>query len=273
MTILAVVVGIVVVLVGLGWLGTRVNLRSFAVPPLESRNLGTIPLPTDLPAPVARYAAAVFGEAIPIVESSLVIGTAQATFNGITLPARFKFYHESGRNYYHYIQAGWFGLPLATVNERYLDGIGILDIPGQYVENNAEVNAAANQGLWSEHIWSPSVWFTDPRIRWEAVDDNTARLIIPNAADEEVFTVRFDPDTHLITEMSTLRYRNPGDTARTPWTPRIHEWQAFNGVMVPSVSSLQWGNDAPWVTWRVEAVLYNVDVSARLAQFGGDYTD
>jgi hypothetical protein len=202
-----------------------------------------------------------------------VIGTAQATFNGISVAARFKFYHDAGNAYYHYIQVGWFGLPVAAINERYRDGVAILDIPGQHVEDSAEINAAANQGMWSEAIWLPSIWFADERVRWEAIDDTSARLIIPNATTEEAFTIQFDPQTGLISGMTTLRYRNPGDTERTLWTPFTQEWQEINGVMVPSVSSLQWGNDAPWVTWHVETVLYNIDVSRRLAQFGGDYED
>jgi hypothetical protein len=41
--------------------------------------------------------------------------------------------------------------------------------------------------------------------------------------------------------------------------------------MLPSVAELQWGNDDPWATWDVEAIRYNIDLSARFAQFGGDY--
>jgi hypothetical protein len=276
MTLLKIVVAVVVILValvGAAWLGTRVSLQSFDVPELESRDLGSVPPPENLPAPVARYVALAFGGEIPIVESALVIGSGEATFNGLTLPIRFKFYHDAGHAYYHFIQAGWFGQPLLAVNERFLEGVSILDIPGQYVEDNPEINASANQGMWSEAIWLPSIWFTDERVRWEAIDDNSARLVIPDAADEEAFTVSFDPQTHLIDHLTTLRYQSPGDTERTLWTPRILEWDRFNGVIVPSSSTLQWGSAAPWVEWHVETVLYNVNVSARLAQFGGEYAD
>ena len=39
---------------------------------------------------------------------------------GIAFPARFRFIHEAGRGYRHYIEATVFGLPLMKVNERYL---------------------------------------------------------------------------------------------------------------------------------------------------------
>jgi hypothetical protein len=35
-------------------------------------------------------------------------------------------------------------------------------------------------------------------------------------------------------------------------------------------SQTQWNQDTPWATWEVEQVALNVDVSARLGQFGGE---
>ena len=200
------------------------------------------------------------------------------------------------------IQLGWFGQPIFTVNERFIDGETILDIPGGRVENDANTNAAANQGLWAEAIWIPSIWFTDERVRWEAVDDTTARLILPNAADEEMFEIRFDAETGLISltgliprglprdcglqpilrsllrsssfsELTTLRYQNPDSPERTRWSSHVIEWQEFNGVMIPSLADLQWGTDKPWVKWQIENVYYNIDVSGRMSQFGGSYED
>ena len=46
-------------------------------------------------------------------------------------------------------------------------------------ENDPLVDSAANQGLWAEMSVYPAAYLTDPRVRWEAVDDLTARLYIP----------------------------------------------------------------------------------------------
>jgi hypothetical protein len=55
----------------------------------------------------------------------------------------------------------------------------------------------------------PSIWFTDGRVEWVAIDDTTARLVIPDAVEEEQFTTTFDADAGLIKDLITLRYGNP----------------------------------------------------------------
>jgi len=266
------ITGLVVVVAA--WLGTQFDARSFDLPEVETNDPIFVESPANLPPPVARYVDAAFGEEIPVIESALIVGRADLTFNGVTVPGRFKMYHDAGEAYYHYMQVAWFSIPVLTVHERFLDGSAVLDLPGNRVEDEPTIDAAANQGMWAESIWLPSIYFTDDRVQWVAVDDVTTRLIVPNAPEEESFTLRFDPETGLMTELSTYRYRDPGDTERLLWTNRMLEWGEFNGVMIPTVSETQWGDqDSPWAVWRVEAAIYNLDVSERMAQFGGDVND
>lgn len=275
--ILKILTGLFVILflvMGIGWTGLQVKANRFPAYPRESRSLGSVELPADLPEPVARHARAVFGESIPVVESAVVIGRATLRFNGLSLPARFKIYYDAERGYYHYIQATWFGHPVLTVHERFLDGHTILDIPGQFVENDPATDAAANQGFWAEvFVWAPSIFFTDERIQWESIDAHTVRVLIPNAADEEAFVLRFDPASGLMTELSTQRYQGYQDETRLPWTNRVLAWREINGVQVAIKAETQWSDDQPWASWEIEQVILNVDVSDRMNQFGGDYRD
>jgi hypothetical protein len=271
--IIAGLVIVVLLVIGIGWLGLQFSARSFPLPDQQSADRGSVAVPSELPAPVERYAEAIFAGEIPIVESALIMGTGELIVNGIRMPARFKFYHDAGNAYYHYIQVTWFGLPVMTVNERYLDGVGILDMPMGRVENEPKVNTAAHQALWAEAIWLPSLFFTDERARWEPVDAASARLIIPDADPAEMLTFHFDPQTGLVTEAVTLRYQEADSEERSRWTNRALEWGEFDGVRVPTVAETQWEDDRPWAVWRVEQVLFNVDVSGRLAQFGGDVQD
>lgn len=272
---IGIVLGGLVALAGAAWAGLRLAARPFPASSLQSHDLGTQPLPSDLPAPVARFARAIFnGDRMPNVESALLVGRATIRRGRLVLNARFKFSHLTPDNYYHYIQVTWFGLPVMTINERFLDGKGIMDIPGTRVENDPNTDHAANQGFWSEALaWVPSVVFSDRRVRWEAIDDTSARMIVPNGTEEEAFILHFDPQTGLMTEMTTLRYQDPTPAPRLGWANHTLEWGTFNGVLLPVRAETQWGNDPPWAAWQIEQVLYNVPVTNRLHQFGGEYPE
>lgn len=258
---------------GLGWLGTQVEGHGFEVPAGASRDLGKATFPTILPDAVTRYAKAVAPEGLPVVESALIIGKAKLTFNGLTFPARFKFYHDAGNSYYHHIQLLWFGFPVLTVHERYRDGAAEMALPMGEVVNNPQANAAALMGLWAEAVWFPSTLLTDRRTHWTATSDHSATLLVDGMAEEERFTVRFEPQSGLIRDLTSLRFKQPNDQQRTLWFNEVLRWDTVNGVSIPSVAQIRWGNDAPWAKWQVEHVLYNIDVSARLAAFGDIYRD
>jgi hypothetical protein len=262
------IVGGLVGLAAVTWSGIRVKPPRFESPRWNSRDLGSVEVPADLPAPVARYARAVFGESIPKVDRALIIGRADLSLGGIAWKGRFRFFHQAGSAYQHDIQLTWFGLPLITVDEKYQDGQAVMKLPGRRIENDEKTNLSANLGLWAESIWLPSIWFTDDRTRWVAVDDTTAALIVPDAAAEEQFTMTFDAGTDLIKEMRTLRYAGSDDPARHRWTNTVTEWGEKNGVRIPFVIRTAWDDDRPWAVWSVDDVMYNVDVSRRLASSG-----
>ncbi|MCZ7674149.1 MAG: hypothetical protein M5U34_47000 [Chloroflexi bacterium] len=192
-----------------------------------------MPLPDDLPAPVARYYEAIMGEEAPVVETAVITARGKLRFMGITFPARMRFTHDAGQGYRHYIEATIFGVPLLKVNERYLDGQARMELPVGVIENEPKVDMAANLGLWGESVWLPSIFLTDSRVRWQAVDETTARLIVPFADKEDSFTITFDAQTGLIRHMEALRYREAADEEKIPWRFDVLTWDEFNGILIP----------------------------------------
>lgn len=270
--IVAVVGSLVVLLLGSGWVGLQIRAKGFpAVAAGAAPRM--IPLPADLPAPVQRFARALFGDSLPEVQSAVVTGVGRLAPFGVPLPARFRFYYDAASSsYYHDIEVAWFNLPFMRIHERNLEGHTILDLSllGK-VEDAPHTNRAAVQGYWAEVLaWVPSIALTDSRVRWEAVDDTTARLHLPGLDEVEAFTVRFDAQTGLPTEVETMRYQDETRPERWHWRNYIREWGEVNGLRVPVRSQTQWNDDAPWATWEIEQVALNAEVTARLAQFGGD---
>ena len=69
--IVGIIVGLLAVL-GLGWLGLQIRPRPFDPVAEDSADLGTVPLPTDLPAPVYRHFQIVFGDEVPVVKTAVI---------------------------------------------------------------------------------------------------------------------------------------------------------------------------------------------------------
>lgn len=250
--------------------GLQVQPRPFSPYPQTTPGLSTVTLPADLPAPVARYYQTIMGENVPVIETAVLTARGHLRFTGITFPARVRFIYEAGQGYRHYIEATFFGYPLMKVNERYLDGQARMELPTGVVENEPKVDMAANLGLWGESLWIPSIYVTDPRVRWQAIDDNTARLIVPFATGEDSFTVAFDAETGLIQSMEALRYRDPdADAEKIPWLLEPIAWTQFHDVLIPAHSSVTWADEgAPWLVLEVEDAVYNVDVQETIRSTG-----
>ena len=242
-------------------LGLRIQPQPFAAYPEPMRRETAVSIPPSLPAPVTRYYQATMPEEVPLIETAVVSARGHLRFVGITFPHRLRFTYEAGQGYRHYIEATLFGMPLLKVNERYLDGQAWLKLPVGVVENEPKVDSAANLGLWGESIWFPSIFITDSRVRWQAIDENTALLIVPFETGEDTFTVFFDPETGLLTRMEALRYKDAADTEKTLWLLDVLAWDTYHGLLLPSRSSVTWADEGtPWLVIELDDVVYNVDV-------------
>jgi hypothetical protein len=267
--VIGIVWGVLVLLVAVGWIGLQIKPKSFPAYPERTPELETVPLPDDLPEPVARYFQTTVGDQIPVIQSAVITGTASMRVNGITFPCRFRFTHVAGQDYRHYIEATVYGFPVMKVNEWYLDGHSTLKLPFGTVENEPQIDQAANLGLWAESIWLPSIFLTDPRVRWTVVDRVTAQLIVPFGEEEDSFLATFDPETGLLLRLEAMRWKNAGDEEKVLWINEVREWETVNGLLLPTVGAATWEEEGtPWAVFTVEDVVYNVDVSEYVRDSG-----
>jgi hypothetical protein len=271
--ILLILLSALLILIFLGWLGLKIKPRPFPSYPQPSPEIQTIPLPAGLPAPVDRFYRQVYGEQVPVIHSAVITGRAAMRPNPRfpTMPARFRFVYLAGHGYRHYFEATFYGLPFMKINERYVDGKSLFELPFGLgvLEDDPNTNQGANLGLWAESSWFPAVFLTDPRPRWEAVDDQTALLYVPFGDEEENFAVRFDPQIGLIRFMEAMRFRDSKDTAKILWIIESLPGETIKGSPLSAVGSATWFDQGkPWAVFTLEEVVYNVDVSQYLMQTG-----
>lgn len=268
MRVLAVAMGGVVLLGLLGWLGLRVPanpLPEVALAPAEPQRVA---MPDDLPAPVERFYEELYGERLPVIDSAVITGRGTMRIAGVTLPVRFRFAHTTGDGYRHHIETTIFGLRLLTVRETYLDGTARLELPFG-ISQGSNVDQGANLALWAEAVWTPAAWATDPRVRWEAVSDDTALLVVPAGDAEETFVARFDPRTGMLRLLESMRFKGQDDDHKTLWLNEVVSWGEVDGRTMPIETALTWLDDGkPWAKLTTEEVRYNADVSEYLRQRG-----
>lgn len=254
------VVAVLIALVVIGWAGLRITPRPLAESGLSPSEPDRVPLPEDLPAPVARFYRELYGDTVPVIDTAVISGRGTMRISGLTLPVRFRFTHRSGQAYRHYIETTFYGARILTVEESYLDGSARLELPFG-VSEGPKIDQGANLALWAEAVWMPAVWVTDPAVSWRGVDDRTAELVVPFGDEQQVLVARFDPGTGLLDSLESMRFKGEDSERTISWLNEVDEWAVLDGRMLPVLASLTWEDEGtPWAVLRTEEVLYGVEL-------------
>jgi hypothetical protein len=137
--------------------------------------------------------------------------------------------------------------------DRYKAGKGAMHISvhGLFPIVNAEgpkLDEGTLQRFLGEMVWFPDMALA-PYIRWEAVDDSTARAHMAYGAASAAGTFHFGPAGE-VKRFSALRFQgNEPDARRFPWIMEIQEHRVFDGIRIPSRMTSTWKLDSGDWTW------------------------
>jgi hypothetical protein len=182
------------------------------------------------------------------------------------LPLRFQMIAIPGQAFVRRMQITWFALLVFKGVDTYINSEGEMKV-GNTVVCGPEIDQGANLALWAEALSTPSALVADPRVRWEPIDDRTARLIVPCGSGSDHLLVHFDPQTGLIRETTADRFRTPGQP-KEPWKVELGDYKTVHGACIATKVAITWERDgrpwSVWSVWSVEGVEYNVDVAGLL---------
>jgi len=134
--------------------------------------------------------------------------------------------------------------------ERYLDrrGSSIAKI-FSVVDVVDDVGGPLDQSelLWflSEAVWIPTVLLPGKNVRWEPIDESSARVVITDGDNQAAAQVSFADDGSIFQITTSGRYRKvDGEYRRTGWSGIYRNYQTIDGVRVPTEMEAIWHLDS-----------------------------
>jgi hypothetical protein len=215
-----------------------------------------------LPPPVARFRDLAMTD-VPIetvvIETSAVMRRPRIP----PIPLEIRMAHRLGHEFVHQIRIGRGRLSFEFGLDAYVDGRGLMKI-GSSIQAGPHFDQGALIALWGEALGFPSAWEHRDEVRWEEIDEVTARLVVPGPEGEIDIKVGFDPLTGFPATCEADRYKSTGPKVR--WIGRLSDWRPFEGgVLAPGRFTAQWADEArPWIDIRTERISTNASVDPLL---------
>jgi hypothetical protein len=147
--------------------------------------------------------------------------------------------------------------------DAFVDDRGLM-VVGRSVQAGPTFDQGARIAMWGEALIFPGAWLTRADVAWEAVDDLSARLIVPTPAGETPILVDFHAGTGLPRRCSADRFKGRGP--RTRWFGGWSDWRVGpEGVLAPRRMAVRWADEPhAWLTLRVTRLTVDAPVTAIL---------
>jgi hypothetical protein len=227
------------------------------------------PQPSTLPTPVARFVHLAERTYPGPIHTVALDTTAWIRRPGIPpLPMSIRMAHRLGEAFVHDIRLGRGPLSVRIGLDAYVDGHGIMRI-GRSLHTGPTYDRGALIAMWGEALTFPTAWLGRTDARWEAADDDVARLVLAAPTGDVPITVAFDPVTGF--PDFCLAERHKGDGPLAPWTGRYRDWRVEDGVLAPHRLVVQWLDEPePWLAITVRSIELDVPIDRELARARAD---
>ncbi|AFZ08192.1 hypothetical protein Osc7112_3850 [Oscillatoria nigro-viridis PCC 7112] len=273
--ILALVVGIVgaIALGAYRWhLGTkelRANLEAARLPikPLtfDAREIA------DLPQPVQRYFRAAIEDGQPLIAAARV--SHEGTFNMSETAEKWSAFTSTQLVITQRPGFDWDGriamMPgiNAFVHDAYISGEGILHAALLGLVTLADIRGTPEAALgelmrfFAEAAWYPTRLLPSQGVRWEAIDNSSARATLQDGDTPVSLDFRFDEAGLIASIRAEARARTVnGGLVFAPWIGRFWDYKLRDGMRIPLSGEVAWqlpdGSLLPYWRGRITNIAY-----------------
>lgn len=204
-----------------------------------------------LPAPVQRYFRAVLKDGQPMIAAVSLEHTG--TFNMGETDEQWKPFTSTQRVITRRPGFDWEGriemLPGLTVrvHDAYIAGEGILhaSLFGLVSLANLRGTTEMAQGelmrFLVEAVWYPTALLPSQGVRWEAVDDTSAKATLKDGATTLTMLFRFNENGLIESARAEARGRAvAGVVIPTPWEGRLSNYAVRDGMLIPLEGEVAW---------------------------------
>ncbi len=153
----------------------------------------------------------------------------------------------------------------AVGRDKFVDGKGEMVIKLQSLikvanaEDDQKINEASIQRFLAEIVWFPSASLS-PYIRWETVDDYSAKATIEYKGTKGWGVFHFDENGNF-KKYVAMRYKDANDVEPLEWTIIATKNEVRNGIKIPTECQASWTlEDGIW-TWlkiKIVDIQYNL---------------
>jgi len=107
-------------------------------------------------------------------------------------------------------------------------------------EDTPHLNSGALHRHFLESTWFPTALLPSQGVRWEAIDDHSARASLTDAGITVSMVAHFAESGEIVrVEADRLRDVD-GVGVPTPFVGRVHEYERIDGMMIPVAGEVEW---------------------------------
>ncbi|MBD1856402.1 MULTISPECIES: DUF6920 family protein [Leptolyngbya] len=132
----------------------------------------------------------------------------------------------------------------AFVHDTYLLGKGSLhaSLLGLFTVADVYGTSQSDQGellrFFAETTWYPTALLPSQGVRWEAIDETSARATLTDGATTVSLVFQFNAEGTIATMRAEARYRDT--LTAMPWSGRFWDYSVCNGMLIPLEGEVGW---------------------------------